>query len=145
MVVMDSGLALRAPRNDGWRASLLLLLISLRRRRIHRLRRGRETHEACFILGVACDCWRPWPVKTFWPDGVNCKSVAGAAERDGALPLQAIAVDHRRAAGRWGLPRRHHQRRALAIVRQRVRRKRQRNEAAIGQLCHATRLIACNA
>src|SRR5258708_36861846 len=109
-------------RNDGWRASLLLLLISFRRRCIHRLRNGCGTHEACFILGVACDGRRPWPVKTFGPDGINCKSVAGAAERDGALPLQAIAVEHRRAAGRRGRPRPAPHRRPPAILTYTARR-----------------------
>jgi hypothetical protein len=81
-------------------------------------------------------------VDALWPDGIDGKSVAGPANRHRALAAQAFGINHEGAAGRRRRPRRHHQRGLRAIVRQRFRPQRQRDQSAIGQLRHTSRLVA---
>ena len=58
----------------------------------------------------------------------TAKPSRASPQRQRALPAQAFLIDHQRAAGRRRLPRRHQQRRALAIVAQGVRPQRQRDQ-----------------
>src|ERR1700736_6086736 len=87
-----------------------------------------------FGLGVACDRRRPGPIDAFWPDSVNRKSVTGSPQRQRALSAQTFPVDDSRWTCRRRLPRGHNQRRALAIVAQRVGPQRQRDEGTTGHL-----------
>jgi hypothetical protein len=124
-------------------ASLLRLQVGFGWRCIYgpRDRRG-AGRQRRFGLAVACDGGRPWPIDAFWPDRVSRKSVARSPQRHRALPAQAFPVDDGRWTCRRCLSHRHHQRRTLAIVTQRVRPQRQRDERTTGRLRHATRFIA---
>jgi hypothetical protein len=119
-------------RNSG-SASLIRLLFRFRRRRIDGARRLGTWRERGFVIAAPLNRRRPRPIDAFRLDGGDCKSVAGSLQGHRALPSQAIEVDHRGWTSRRRLPCGHHQRGALAIVRQRVGPQRQCDQRAVGK------------
>ena len=110
-------------------SSLLRLQVGFRRRRIDRAR------GAGAVQGVASISLSP-PIAgdhgrsiASWLDGFDRKSVAGSPQRQRALPPQSLGSNHGSRTAWRRLPRGHHQRRARAIVRQRLRPQRQRDQA----------------
>jgi hypothetical protein len=123
-------------------SSFIPMLVGFRRRRIDGSWHYRTWRKRCFVLGAPLDRRPPWPIDAFQLDGGDRKSASGSLQSHRALPSQAIEVDHGRRTGwrRW--PCGHHQRGALAIVRQCVRPQRQCDQRAVDQLRHAARLVA---
>ena len=100
---------------------------------------------AVFRLRWLADRRRPRPIDAVRPDRIDRKSAAGSPQADRSLFLQALLADHQRSAVRRSLSRRDDDRRARAIIAQRLRPQRQRDKPAIRQLRHAARLVAGDA
>ena len=108
-----------------------------RRRRAAARHAARErSASASLSLG---DGRRPRTVDPPRLDRLDDKSVTASPQRHRALPPQPVGIDDGSRACSGRLPQRHDQRRALAIVRQRLGPQRQRDEAAAGALASRSR------
>src|SRR5262249_53426236 len=101
--------------------SLLLLLISLRRRRIRRARWWRARRQSGVEFSAVGRARPPRPEDAIGPDRIDDERCALPAQRKRALLRQPPAIDRRGCAILWRLPIAHRERCAGAVIRRRVR------------------------
>ena len=103
-------------------------------------RGARENRGVCAAL--VCRGRRPRTVDPAGFDGLDHKSLPASPQRHRALPPQPPGIDDGSRTPRGRRPGGHDQRRALAIVRQRLCLERLGDEGATGGLHHAAMVIA---